>query len=84
MTFKAKALFFVIPMVTMLSLSLLAAWWGGRLFIRKPVATLVATARRGLTGRRAVIEVDGGELEINGDEIQVAYGPYEIVSLKVE
>ena len=31
-------------------------------------AALVATARRGLTGRHAVIEVDGGELEIDWDE----------------
>lgn len=31
-------------------------------------AALVAAARRGLTGRRAVIETDGGELEIEWDE----------------
>ena len=31
-------------------------------------AALVAAARRGLTGRRAVIEADGGELEIDWDE----------------
>ncbi|MBF0664297.1 MAG: diaminopimelate epimerase [Brevundimonas sp.] len=31
-------------------------------------AALVATARRGLTGRRAVVETDGGELEIDWDE----------------
>ena len=31
-------------------------------------AALVAAARRGLTGRRAVIQADGGELEIDWDE----------------
>ena len=31
-------------------------------------AALVAAARRGLTGRRALIEADGGELEIDWDE----------------
>jgi len=31
-------------------------------------AALVVAARRGLTGRRAVIEADGGELEIDWDE----------------
>ncbi|MFA4892729.1 MAG: diaminopimelate epimerase, partial [Brevundimonas sp.] len=31
-------------------------------------AALVAAARRGLTGRAATVEVDGGELDINWDE----------------
>ncbi|RZJ42221.1 MAG: diaminopimelate epimerase [Brevundimonas sp.] len=31
-------------------------------------AALVAAARRGLTGRRATVEVDGGELQIDWDE----------------
>ena len=44
-------------------------------------AALVATARRGLTGRRAVIEADGGELEIDWDEASghvFMTGPVEI------
>jgi diaminopimelate epimerase len=44
-------------------------------------AALVATARRGLTGRRAVIEADGGELEIDWDEATghvFMTGPVEI------
>jgi HAMP domain-containing protein len=36
-----------------LALSLLTAWWGGRLSIQKPVATLVDTARRWQAGDRA-------------------------------
>ncbi|MDI6625403.1 MAG: diaminopimelate epimerase, partial [Brevundimonas sp.] len=42
---------------------------------------LVATARRGLTGRHAVIEVDGGELEIDWDEASghvFMTGPVEV------
>jgi diaminopimelate epimerase len=31
-------------------------------------AALVATARRGLTGRKATVVVDGGELTIDWDE----------------
>ena len=44
-------------------------------------AALVATARRGLTGRHAVIEADGGELEIDWDEATgrvFMTGPIEI------
>ncbi|MDQ7811639.1 diaminopimelate epimerase [Brevundimonas sp.] len=44
-------------------------------------AALVATARRGLTGRHAVIEVDGGELEIDWDEASghvFMTGPVEV------
>jgi diaminopimelate epimerase len=44
-------------------------------------AALVATARRGLTGHRAVIEVDGGELEIEWDEVSnhvFMTGPVEV------
>lgn len=44
-------------------------------------AALVATARRGLTGRRAVIETDGGELDIDWDEATghvFMTGPIEI------
>ncbi|HYC97305.1 diaminopimelate epimerase [Brevundimonas sp.] len=44
-------------------------------------AALVATARRGLTGRHAVIEADGGELEIDWDEVSghvFMTGPVEI------
>jgi diaminopimelate epimerase len=44
-------------------------------------AALVATARRGLTGRRAVIETDGGDLEIDWDEASghvFMTGPVEI------
>ena len=44
-------------------------------------AALVATARRGLTGRRAVVEADGGELEIDWDEASghvFMTGPVEI------
>ena len=44
-------------------------------------AALVATARRGLTGRRAVVEADGGELEIDWDEATghvFMTGPVEI------
>ena len=44
-------------------------------------AALVATARRGLTGRHAVIEADGGELEIDWDETTghvFMTGPIEI------
>ena len=44
-------------------------------------AALVATARRGLTGRHAVIEADGGELEIDWDEATghvFLTGPIEI------
>jgi len=44
-------------------------------------AALVATARRGLTGRRAVIETDGGDLEIDWDEATghvFMTGPIEI------
>ena len=44
-------------------------------------AALVATARRGLTGRHAVIEADGGELEIDWDEATgrvFMTGPVEI------
>ncbi|HST91644.1 MAG TPA: diaminopimelate epimerase [Brevundimonas sp.] len=44
-------------------------------------AALVATARRGLTGRRAVVEVDGGELTIEWDEASghvFMTGPVEV------
>lgn len=44
-------------------------------------AALVATARRGLTGRRAVIETDGGDLDIDWDEATghvFMTGPIEI------
>lgn len=44
-------------------------------------AALVAAARRGLTGRHAVIEADGGELEIDWDEATdhvFMTGPVEI------
>ena len=44
-------------------------------------AALVAAARRGLTGRRAAIEADGGELEIDWDEATghvFMTGPIEI------
>ena len=44
-------------------------------------AALVAAARRGLTGRRAVIETDGGELDIDWDEATghvFMTGPIEI------
>ncbi|WP_339914090.1 diaminopimelate epimerase [uncultured Brevundimonas sp.] len=44
-------------------------------------AALVASARRGLTGRRAVIEVDGGELLVDWDETTghvLMTGPVEI------
>ena len=44
-------------------------------------AALVAAARRGLTGRHAVIEADGGELEIDWDEATghvFMTGPIEI------
>ena len=44
-------------------------------------AALVAAARRGLTGRHAVIEADGGELEIDWDEASghvFMTGPIEI------
>ena len=44
-------------------------------------AALVATARRGLTGRHAVIEADGGELRIDWDEATghvFMTGPVEI------
>jgi len=44
-------------------------------------AALVAAARRGLTGRHAVIEADGGELEIDWDESSghvFMTGPIEI------
>ena len=44
-------------------------------------AALVAAARRGLTGRRAVIETDGGELDIEWDEATghvFMTGPIEI------
>ncbi len=44
-------------------------------------AALVAAARRGLTGRHAVIEADGGELEIDWDEATdhvFMAGPIEI------
>ena len=44
-------------------------------------AALVAAARRGLTARRAVIEADGGELEIDWDEATghvFMTGPIEI------
>ena len=44
-------------------------------------AALVATARRGLTGRRAVIETDGGDLDIEWDEATghvFMTGPVEI------
>ena len=44
-------------------------------------AALVATARRGLTGRHAVIEADGGELVIDWDEATghvFMTGPIEI------
>ncbi len=44
-------------------------------------AALVATARRGLTGRQAVVEVDGGELVIDWDEATdhvFMTGPVEI------
>ena len=44
-------------------------------------AALVATARRGLTGRHAVVEADGGELEIDWDEATghvFMTGPIEI------
>lgn len=44
-------------------------------------AALVATARRGLTGRRAVVEVDGGELTIDWDEASghvFMTGPVEV------
>lgn len=44
-------------------------------------AALVAAARRGLTGRRALIEADGGELEIEWDEATgrvFMTGPIEI------
>jgi diaminopimelate epimerase len=44
-------------------------------------AALVATARRGLTGRRAVVEVDGGVLTIEWDETSghvFMTGPVEV------
>ncbi|KQW86820.1 diaminopimelate epimerase [Brevundimonas sp. Root1279] len=44
-------------------------------------AALVATARRGLTGRHAAVEVDGGELRIDWDEDTghvLMTGPVEI------
>ena len=44
-------------------------------------AALVATVRRGLTGRHAVVEADGGELEIDWDEATghvFMTGPIEI------
>ena len=44
-------------------------------------AALVASARRGLTGRKATIEVDGGELEIDWDEASghvFMTGPVEV------
>ena len=44
-------------------------------------AALVAAARRGLTGRTAVIEVDGGELGIDWDEAGghvLMTGPVEV------
>lgn len=44
-------------------------------------AALVATARRGLTGRHAAVEVDGGELRIDWDEATdhvFMTGPVEI------
>ena len=44
-------------------------------------AALVATARRGLTGREAVVEVDGGELTIAWDEASghvFMTGPVEV------
>ena len=44
-------------------------------------AALVAAARRGLTGRSAVVEVDGGELKIDWDEASghvLMTGPVEI------
>lgn len=44
-------------------------------------AALVATARRGLTGRHATVEVDGGELRIDWDEATdhvFMTGPVEI------
>jgi diaminopimelate epimerase len=44
-------------------------------------AALVASARRGLTGRRATVEVDGGELEIDWDEASgrvFMTGPVEV------
>jgi diaminopimelate epimerase len=44
-------------------------------------AALVATARRGLTGRAATVEVDGGELFIDWDEVSghvLMTGPIEI------
>lgn len=44
-------------------------------------AALVAAARRGLTGRRAVIETDGGDLDIDWDEATghvFMTGPIEI------
>lgn len=44
-------------------------------------AALVAAARRGLTGRRAVIETDGGDLDIDWDEASghvFMTGPIEI------
>jgi diaminopimelate epimerase len=44
-------------------------------------AALVASARRGLTGRKATVEVDGGELEIDWDEASghvFMTGPVEV------
>jgi diaminopimelate epimerase len=44
-------------------------------------AALVAAARRGLTGRRAVIEADGGDLLIDWDDATghvFMTGPVEI------
>ena len=44
-------------------------------------AALVAAARRGLTGRTAVVEVDGGELRIDWDEVTdhvLMTGPVEV------
>lgn len=44
-------------------------------------AALVATARRGLTGRHAVVEVDGGDLTIDWDEASghvFMTGPVEV------
>jgi PAS domain S-box-containing protein len=49
-----------------LALSLLAAWWGGRVSIQKPVATLVDTARRWQAGdRTARTGLQDGASEIN-------------------
>ena len=61
---------------------------GGRcdaLFSNRPVsaacAALVAASRRSLTGRRATVVVDGGELDIHWDEATghvLMTGPVEV------